>query len=376
MSVEGCTPQRGTLFAEGLVMLTNKVGRILGFTGAVGTLLLTQACEPQSTDVRVATQQDLSPLSTPTPPRDVRIPSNYVVKWTTCSNWIEGDLKLRNNSRLVKVDANGMIPLIRVEPNANGDDNHRKMKVNSWPKPLKGGTGLEVATKKPVEVIKLGQVINTKEPDGSVVQWVVSSWNLGNPVRGKNGRLAYQDTCFRNPNLVGKDTAGRLAEGTELSGTCVVEDMNTEYNALSAIYGPISISNYAGAVPMGNPPGTHPDGACYEGKKDGAHWYSATAAALNDANGTERDSLGTYFPGEEYCHFLVQSGYEVPAAKRPATKSYPAPGVISYGSKDIWRPVNPNVNIANDWEPWYPDPVEEPSTPTEDAILSSDTVPM
>lgn len=370
-------------------MLTNKVARVLGVAGLVGAFFSLQACEQASdSNVKVSTQQGLSPRcinrdGTPclrTPPKGAHVPpANYTVRWTKCSNWIEGDVKVRNGSRVVKVNSNGVIPIARVEPNANGEDNHRRIKLASLSKPLKGGKGLEVATKTMVEFVKIGQVILVKEQSGAISQWTVSSWNLGELQRQKDGRLAYNDNCFRNPAVVGKDTAGRVAEGTELATMCIVEDLNTDYNALSAVYGWLPIVNYAGKVTMGNAPGTHPDFADYEGvDPTGGYIYSGPGAALNDSNGTERDSLGQYFPGEEYCHFLVTNGYEVPGAKRPATKSYPAPGVVAVGTPAMWRPVNNNLDIANAEDPVAPDPIEESPEPVSDAdaVPESDTAPL
>jgi hypothetical protein len=80
---------------------------------------------------------------------------------------------------------------------------------------------------------------------------------------------------------------------------------------------------------------------------DGIVCYSGAGAGMNDTNGTERTYYGDYFNGSEFCHYIVTSHLEVPAAKRPATKSYPAPGRINPKSPILWRPVNPNVRIAN-----------------------------
>jgi len=75
--------------------------------------------------------------------------------------------------------------------------------------------------------------------------------------------------------------------------------------------------------------------------------YRGDGAGLNDINGTERDNTGHYIPGEQYCHDIVSDGYVVPAAKRPATKTLPAPGVVNTKTHIAWRPVAPDVDIAN-----------------------------
>lgn len=364
-------------------MLTNKVGRVLGVVGLASVFAMSQACDPNSEDVNVRTQQGLAAKGAtggkgngPVPP------DGYVVKWTQCKYYVEGDLKLRNNSRVVKAAADGTIPIMRVEPVPGGEDNRRRIRADKpGGKPLKGGVAFDASTKREVTVYKIGQIINVKHNDGSVSQWVVSTWDLGQPARLKDGRLAYQDTCFRNPKLMGRDTAGRVADGTELANICVVEDLNQEWNALSAIYGWTPIYNWAdGKVGMKNDPFAHPhpDNAAWDGASMGANWYSGYGAAMNDINGNERDYYGDYYIGEGWCHYIVQSGYEVPGAKRPASKSLPAPGSVNTNSLVAWRPVNPNLDIANSEEPvGQPsgDPIEEDPPATDATIADADTMP-
>lgn len=158
--------------------------------------------------------------------------------------------------------------------------------------------------------------------------------------------------CVDSPAM---DTAGRVAEGTELGTTCTVEDLSTSYNAMSTgqngFWPLINFTNREVCTSTGEHPdfahlvrsypasGTGPDDTfCYDGP----------GAALNDSGGIERDGLGVYYSGEEYCHYIQLSGYEVPAAKRPATYSYPAPGGLNTQSPILWRPVSPGFDIAND----------------------------
>jgi hypothetical protein len=68
-------------------------------------------------------------------------------------------------------------------------------------------------------------------------------------------------------------------------------------------------------------------------------------AALNDINGTERDAYSVYRTGWTACHHGWYNGFEVPAAKRPATGGYPAK--VSVTSPVLWRTVASNVSIAN-----------------------------
>lgn len=386
-------------------MLTNKVARVLGFAGVCGVFAMIQACTPLNAgDAPSVEAQDGvaprcgggtvagagGPCAPPGLPSGTTAgatsgpmpPDGYRAKWTVCKTYVEGDLKMRNNSRIVRVAPDGTIPIMRVEPVPGGPEaNVRRVKPASLLKPINGGKAVESTPRGriQVEVYKIGQIIQTKDAVGNVTQWVVSSWDLGQAVRQKDGRMVFNDSCFRNPKLVGKDTMGRVEEGRELAGICVVEDVNQEYNALSAEWGWTPIWNFAtGNVPMKNNPSSHPhpDGAYYKGYDGTANIFTYYSAALNDINGAERDWLGGYYVGDGWCHYIVQGGYEVPAAKRPATKSLPAPGVINTGSFVTWRPVNPNLDIANDEEPASPDPVEPAPEPTDTAIPETDTAPL
>jgi hypothetical protein len=161
-----------------------------------------------------------------------------------------------------------------------------------------------------------------------------------------------------------RDTAGWVAPGTELGMTCTLQEALTGLNALVdvsyergyfdfALYS--LVNNTTREVCSSNNPevNPHPDGASFvrttigrDGKT--AYCYTGPGAALNDINGTERDATGSYLNGEQYCHWIVSSGYVAPGSKRPATKSLPAPGIVNTSSPILWRPVNPNINIAND----------------------------
>lgn len=339
--------------------------------GACSSAAETALGEPEGEPRGAAEAQlDQTPKSAlPLPPPD------YTLKWSTCTHYVEGSATLPNNTRVVALASDGTVPLHRVEPLGDPDTDIRRMAIEDLPKDLVGGEGrlrsktvyrgerpaavafgpgaaieTVIETEQRVSFLQLGQVVTTEEAGGNVVQWLISSENLGEPIENRDGTLAFQDTCFRNPNVVGRDTAGWVSPGTELAIACVVEDGNSEYNAYS-VYGWKPIVNYTTRqVPTANSPDKrpHPDGAHYEGMTGSTHIYSGYGAALNDINGTERDPVANYIPGEEYCHMIVNGGYEVPGAKRPATKSLPAPGVVNGTTLIAWRPVNPNVMIAND----------------------------
>jgi hypothetical protein len=271
-------------------------------------------------------------------------PSGSAVTRTVCVHFVEGDANLANHSRVVNIAADGTVPIMRADPVAGGSDNHRRIAIADLPKRLVGGEGTDRQSARRVSFVQTGQGVVTKERDGSEVQWVVSSEQLGEPVRGEDGRLAYQDRCFRNARLGGHDSEGTIPPGEQLSATCTIETMASESN-----YSGLLVNFATLEVPMANDPNSspHPDGAYYVGWNGSAHVYTGYGAALNDINATERDEYTNYIIGEAYCHYVVSGGYEVPGAKRPATRSLPAPGSIIVTSYIQWRPVNPYIPIAN-----------------------------
>ena len=170
-------------------------------------------------------------------------------------------------------------------------------------------------------------------------------------------------SCLEMPSM---DTQGRTAPGIELVEFCDVQEVLQPYNALVASDDPrfgdfYRLRNF---VPDGyevctanNPEGNHPHPEGAElvrsyarsgipGAPPDTFCYTGFGAALNDINGNERDASGYYITDLNACHRLYSGGYEVPAAKRPATRSLPAPGAVNTSSLILWRPVNPNVNIA------------------------------
>lgn len=385
-------------------MFTTKAVRILGFAGVAGVFAMLQACAPQGSDEQVDVDVKAGEVGiacgkigevactgtstksyTPPPPSYAAPPQDYVVKWSVCTNYVEGDSKVFNNSRVVNIRPDGTVPMQRVEPVAGSKDNYRRFKVAAVTNALIRGKGFDKAAGGSVEFIKIGQVVTTKELDGSIVQWVVSSEYLGQPVynREKN-RYEYKAHCFRNPKILGKDTAGWVSEGVDLAPACVVEEMNQAWNALSA-YGFTPLLNVADTeVTTYNDPATtrHPDEALYLGYKYPSWLYTSAGAALNDLNGMERDETTNYRPGEGYCHMIINGGYEVPGAKRPATKSLPAPGVVNGKTLVTWKPVNANVLIANVMpgvpaDPAEPEPVEPEPEPSEVPIdAETETMPL
>lgn len=370
---------------------TTKSLRVLGFAGSASALALVQACAPNTGDdtnvnvddgtVTPAGEATRTPIACPKTGCGERgdnghpvPPANYVVRWSTCTYYVEGDAAFQNNSRIVNAAPDGTVPLQRVEQDAiNPKDNFRRVKISLLPKNVHTGKGTRPDGTS-TEFVKLGQSVVTKEADGSVVQWVIGSFNLGAAVFNKTrNRPEYKDHCFRNPKLVGKDTAGRVSSGSELAVTCVVEESKMAWNALSA-YGWTPLVNFATAK-VGTTSNPHPDAATWEGSVGVVQYYSGNGAALNDINGAERDPSSNYIGGEAYCHMIVSNGLEVPGAKRPDTKTLPAPGSVNVKSLITWKPVNPNVTIANDQVP-PPDPVEPEPEPASEPISADDTIPM
>lgn len=137
----------------------------------------------------------------------------------------------------------------------------------------------------------------------------------------------------------GHDTAGTPA-GVQLAGACVVEEALASWNAIGQ-----PLVNHA-TLEVGTISYPHPDGPAPVRRVDGVSYYIGDGAALNDRYGTERDRYGTYLSGAERCHVLWTSGYEQPAAKRPATKPWPAPGTVDTKSSLRWRGVT-NLTVAN-----------------------------
>ena len=326
-------------------------------------------------------------------------PAGYTVKWSTCTHFVEGDARILNNSRVVIVADDGTVPIMRVEPLEDSEDNVRRVAVAKLRnKVLLRGEGVLrddprcCSAKTPARFgprrrqrapsrsrrrsrwcrsSSSGKSSSRKEPDGSILQWVISSDDLGDPVMNQaSGKLEYQDTCFRNPKTAGHDTLGYIAPGRELAPSCLVEALTPELQRLLA-YGYLPLVNFTTLiVPTANDPA-----------------YNAAPGYLRDVLGVQRQQsqlyrlgrrteryqrdgarCGTwnYYPYDIYCHMIVSGGLEVPGAKRPATRSLPAPGVVDGKTLNVWRPVNLNINIANDWEPGAapfeptPVPVEEP----------------
>lgn len=152
---------------------------------------------------------------------------------------------------------------------------------------------------------------------------------------------------------VGRDTAGWTPEGSELGiRSCTVEEALQPWNTISS-NGFFPIVNFAD-LEVCTSTQIHPDGAMLVRSfpqsgsgPDDTFCYTGVGAALNDTNGIERDVFGQYYSEEQYCHYIQNAGYEVPGAKRPATRSLPAPGSINTRSPIAWRPVSPNFSVAN-----------------------------
>jgi streptogramin lyase len=173
------------------------------------------------------------------------------------------------------------------------------------------------------------------------------------------------------------DTAGRVSSGSELATTCIVEEQLQGWNSLSA-YGWTPLVNWANfeICSSNRPYGVlHPDGVTPTRLLPGntGACYTGAGAALNDINGTERDRAGNYLSGPTYCHYIVVGGLEVPAAKRPATR-YPKTKTpdgkthydftrreINPATPIVWRPVDPNLNLANGPVADEPEPQPAPA---------------
>jgi hypothetical protein len=125
--------------------------------------------------------------------------------------------------------------------------------------------------------------------------------------------------------------------GTELAGEAIIEASNSALNASG-----LPLRNFATLTVCcsSNP---HPDGAeLVAVPSPGVFCYKGRGAGLNNRHGWERAENGMYlFPP----HAVWNSGFEVPAAKRPNTRSYPPS--VNINTPIVWRVVDPNVSIAN-----------------------------
>lgn len=226
-----------------------------------------------------------------------------------------GKSEFLGNSRVARVTKNSTtgaseVPCVHMEKGSRAS-----CQVNSKSAPWFKGKDGNV-------YMKTGWRIDTQgNPDGD---YVISA-------AVESGRVPCVDPSAR-------DTAG-VAYGTELAAACVVEVLNAPSNASGKV-----VQNYATQkVCTSSYP--HPDES--ELLKGTYYCYAGEGAGLNDINGTERDMYGVYYPDADHCHVSWISGVEAPAAKRPATKSFPAPGVAISSSPILWRPVAARIAIAN-----------------------------
>jgi Tol biopolymer transport system component len=144
----------------------------------------------------------------------------------------------------------------------------------------------------------------------------------------------------------GQDAPGMFLNGIggDLSFGCTVESMGAEWN-----FGGGMLQNHA-TRHVGTSSLVHPDGVAPVSVDPvrGVAWYTGRGAALNDTGGMERDEFGVYYDFDWACHLVEAGGVAVPAAKRPSTRSFPAPGSVNVNSPIRWLVANPYVTIAND----------------------------
>jgi Tol biopolymer transport system component len=144
-------------------------------------------------------------------------------------------------------------------------------------------------------------------------------------------------------------------EAIDLGATGMLELAGSDQN-----FSGIALQNVADLVVCSSTL-RHPDNALQVSldAASGIACYTGIGAALNDPSGEERDPWGYYYGADWSLHFVELNGVQVPAAKRPSTKSYPPPGVVNIKSPIRWLPMNPYVTIANG-PPIDPRPVSPP----------------
>jgi hypothetical protein len=140
-----------------------------------------------------------------------------------------------------------------------------------------------------------------------------------------------------DPETLG-DAAG-TPKGCELGGSIVIETFGSATNAV----GPLQ---HVCTLPVQTSTHPHPDGATLVGPATGPVFtYTGRGAALNDIHGGEVGANGRYLPLP--AHVALVGGFEVIAAKRPATRSFPHPPRVVPESPLVWRTVAPLLEIGS-----------------------------
>jgi hypothetical protein len=140
-----------------------------------------------------------------------------------------------------------------------------------------------------------------------------------------------------------RDAAG-IPSGDELGGIPSLETSQSARNASGGL-----LQNYA-TLEVCTSSHPHPDGAMLtRSPSPGVYCYIGRGAALNDNGGSDRGPDGHTLTSVEggYIHIMRSGGYEVFAAKRPATRNVPMPPRVNPATPLVWRPVASNVRIGN-----------------------------
>ncbi|HVH43646.1 MAG TPA: hypothetical protein VM925_14925 [Labilithrix sp.] len=315
-------------------MFSTKAVRSVGLGLAASTLGLLFACSPADTDdVDVDTGSTLNPTCAPGYIEDPKDPKNCIpdpkgdqtpARFSYCAGvnpyaW-HNTKGLPGNARLAPI-VNGYVPCVSLEdPQAK-------------PTTCKLPSSAVALDAKQGSFAQVGQEIPVKAADGSVSVFVVASKVTATQLR--DGSVRYTVPCTAP---AGADVAGTAA-GEELAGACIVEAMGYADNAAHHEH-----DNYASLQVCAIGTNADADEAAVA-KSLTVFCYKGEGAALNDVNGTERDMNNVYLVGSDRCHVGWNSGYEVPAAKRPATSGYPVK--VNEKSPIVWRAVASGVAIAN-----------------------------
>jgi hypothetical protein len=173
----------------------------------------------------------------------------------------------------------------------------------------------------------VGQIISRDgEPEGPYSQYVVAA-RIGDDLTVP---------CI-SPSLV-----PGVPIGCELGGAAVLETAGSASNATGQ---PLQHHCHLQVCTTSSP---HPDGADPVGSADGPIFcYAGRGAALNDIFGHEADERRVYLPGTRFVHVVWSSGFEVPGAKRPATRAG-WPPAINPNSPIVWRPVYRYLKIGSE----------------------------
>ena len=153
--------------------------------------------------------------------------------------------------------------------------------------------------------------------------------------------------CMQDPHAPkarAADSAG-TASGVELAGSCTRRDVRLDQERVRAAVGQLRDADGVLEHARQRRPADRP---VHGSPQPGVWCYKGQGAGLNDISGTERNSSNVYLTGSKRCHVSWSGGYEVYAAKRPATISYPAPAAWTPSPRSCGAPSRPSPSPTDE----------------------------